>query len=68
MPLGSVLVMVKAAGAMTIVWLELTSCCGVPASATFTVTGELPAVVGVPLTVQPVSVKPAGRDPVIEQL
>jgi hypothetical protein len=39
---------------------------GLPASVTVTVIGEEPAVVGVPLTVQPESVSPAGRVPVIE--
>jgi hypothetical protein len=33
-----------------------------------TVIGELPAVVGVPLILQPVSVRPAGNVPVIEQV
>ena len=38
-------------------------------STTFTVTVELPAVVGVPLTVHPVSERPAGKVPdVIAQL
>ena len=44
-------------------------CDGEPASSTFTVTVELPAVVGVPLTMQPLKVRPAGSVPdVIEQL
>lgn len=54
------------AGAMTIVWFELTFCAGLPESVTLTVTGDEPAAVGVPLTVQPVSVMPAGNVPVIE--
>lgn len=37
-------------------------------SVTFTVTGDEPAAVGVPLIVQPVSVRPAGNVPVIEQV
>ena len=56
--------MESAAGAMTIVSLALTVCAGVPASVTFTVIGEDPAVVGVPLTVHPVRVSPAGSVPV----
>jgi hypothetical protein len=48
-------------------WFELAFCAGLPESVTFTVTGEVPAAVGVPLTVQPVSVRPAGSAPVIEQ-
>jgi hypothetical protein len=44
-------------------------CADEPESSTFTVTVELPAVVGVPLTVQPLSDSPAGRVPeVIVQL
>jgi len=41
--------------------------CGFELSVTFTLTLEIPAVVGVPLTVQPagVSVNPAGRVPVV---
>ena len=38
-------------------------CCGFEASVTFTVMFEVPAAVGVPLTVQPVRVRPAGRTP-----
>jgi len=49
------------------VWFELTFWAGLPASVTLTVTGDEPAAVGVPLTVQPVSVRPAGNVPVIEQ-
>jgi hypothetical protein len=52
---------------MTTVWLELAFCAGLPESVTLTVTGDDPAEVGVPLTVQPVSVRPAGNVPVIEQ-
>lgn len=48
-------------------WLAF--CTGLPESVTFTVIGEDPAVVGVPLTVHPVSVSPAGREPTeMEQL
>jgi hypothetical protein len=60
-------VIVSAAAAITIVSFALALCCGLPASVTLTVTAELPAAVGVPLTVQPVSVKPAGNVPEIEQ-
>ena len=67
-PLGSVPEMVNAAGLITMVSLALTFCAGLPASVTFTVTVELPAVAGVPLTVQADRVKPAGRVPVTEQL
>ena len=38
-------------------------CCGLEASVTLRVTFEVPAVTGVPLTVQPVNVRPAGRTP-----
>jgi hypothetical protein len=40
-------------------------CCGLEASVTFTVMFEVPAAVGVPLTVHPtdVNVRPAGRTP-----
>ena len=65
-PFGSVPVIVSAAGLITIVSLALTFCPGLPASVTFTVIGDEPAVVGVPLTVHPVSVRPAGSAPVIE--
>lgn len=41
---------------------------GVPESVTVTVTVEVPGVVGVPLTVQLVRVKPAGREPVMEHV
>jgi hypothetical protein len=66
-PFGNVLVMVSAAGAMTIVSLLLAFCTGLLESLTFTVIVEEPAVVGVPLTVQAARFKPAGRDPVMEQ-
>lgn len=59
---------VNAAGAMTIVSAWLAFCAGLPESATFTVIGDEPWVVGVPLTVQPVSVRPAGKAPVIEHV
>jgi hypothetical protein len=41
----------------------LTLCFGFDASVAWMVMFEVPAVVGVPLTVQPVSVRPAGRAP-----
>lgn len=54
---------------MTIVSTALTLCAGFPESVTFTVMVELPAIVGVPLTTQPVSESPAGNVPtVIEQV
>jgi hypothetical protein len=67
-PLGREPVMVNAAGLITIVSFELAFCAGLPESVTLTTIGEDPAVVGVPLTVQPVSVSPAGRVPVIEHV
>ena len=66
MPPGKVPVMVSGAGLMTMVSFWLAFCAGLPESVTVTVIGEEPAVVGVPLTVHPVSVRPAGRAPVIE--
>jgi hypothetical protein len=51
---------------ITIVSGWLAFCAGLPESVTFTVIGEEPAAVGVPLTVQPVRDRPAGRAPVIE--
>lgn len=66
-PLGNVLVMVNVAGTMTMVSFWVAFCTGLPESVTFTVMGDEPAAVGVPLTVQPASVRPAGRVPVIEQ-
>ena len=65
MPPGSVLVMVNAAGAIMIVSFALTFCVGLPESVTLTVMGEEPAVVGVPPTVQPVKLRPAGSAPVM---
>ena len=62
-PLGRVFVIFSVAGAMTMVCDDVAFCAGLPVSVTFTVTVELPAVVGVPLTVHPVSVSPAGRVP-----
>ena len=41
----------------------LTLCCGFDASVAWMVMFDVPAVVGVPLTVQPVSVRPAGSAP-----
>jgi hypothetical protein len=67
-PFGSVPVRVSVAGAITRVSLSLALCAGKPESVTLTVTVELPAVVGVPLTVQPMRVSPAGRVPVMEQV
>lgn len=66
-PFGSVPVIVNAAGLITMVSFALTFCAGLPASVTFTVMGDEPAVVGVPLTVHPASARPAGSAPVIEQ-
>jgi hypothetical protein len=67
-PFGNVLVRVSAAGAMTMVSFALAFCEGLPASVTFTRTVELPATVGVPLTVHPVRANPAGRAPVMEHV
>jgi hypothetical protein len=65
-PPGNVLVIVNAAGAMTIVSFALAFCVGLPESVTLTVIGDEPAVVGVPLTVQPLRLNPAGNAPVME--
>ena len=67
MPFGSVPVKVNVAGEITIVSDWLAFWVGLPESVTFTVTVELPAVVGVPLTVQPARVRPAGSVPTMEQ-
>jgi len=68
-PFGSVFVSVRAAGLMTMVSGPEVVWDGAPLSSTFTVTVELPAVVGVPLTLHPLSARPAGRVPeVIVQL
>ena len=62
-------VSVSAAGLITMVSGPDVVCDGEPESSTLTVTVELPAVVGVPLTVHPLSVRPAGNVPaVMEQL
>jgi hypothetical protein len=50
---------------MTIVSGPVVVCTGLPESFTFTVTVELPAVVGVPLTVQPLRLSPAGKVPAV---
>lgn len=68
-PLGKEFVSVSAAGLITIVSGPDVVCVGELASVTFTVTVELPAVVGVPLTVHPLMLRPAGSVPdVIVQL
>lgn len=68
-PFGNVFVSVSAAGLITMVSGPEVVCVGEPASVAFTVTVELPAVVGVPLTVQPLMLRPAGSVPdVIVQL
>ena len=67
MPPGNVLVIVNAAGAITMVSFALAFCVGLPESVTLTVIGDEPATVGVPFTVQPVKLRPAGNAPVIEQ-
>jgi hypothetical protein len=68
-PSGNVdVVSERVAGLMTIVSFWLAFCAGLPESVTVTVTDELPVEVGVPLTVQPVRISPAGRVPVIEQV
>lgn len=64
--MGSVPVIASVAGEMTIVSFWLAFCAGLPESVTFTVIGEEPAAVGVPLTVQPASARPAGSVPVME--
>ena len=67
-PFGRVPVIASGAGEITIVSLWVAFCAGLPESVTLTVTGEDPAAVGVPLTVQAVRDRPAGRAPVMEQL
>jgi hypothetical protein len=67
-PPGRVLVIVNAAGAITMVSFCEVFCTGLLASVTFTTTDEDPEAVGVPLTVQPLSERPAGNAPVIEQM
>lgn len=63
------MVSVNAAGLITMVSGPVVDCAGDSESVTFTVTVELPAVVGVPLTVQPLMLRPAGSVPdVIVQL
>jgi hypothetical protein len=64
-PLGSVLVSESGVGAMVIVSLALTLCVGELVSVTFTVTVEVSAVVGVPVTAQPDKASPAGRVPLV---
>ena len=66
MPFGRVPVITSTAGAITMVSFWVAFWAGLPESVTFTTTGEEPAVVGVPETVQPVRVRPAGSEPVIE--
>lgn len=69
MPEGSVdVVRLSGAGLMTIVSLWLAVCCGLPESVTVTVIVVDPAVVGVPLTVHPFRMRPAGSVPVMEQV
>jgi hypothetical protein len=53
---------------MVMVSLLLAVCVGLPESVTVTVTVVEPAEVGVPLTVQPFRINPAGSVPVIEQV
>ena len=64
-PSGSELVSVNAAGLMTMVSGPVVDCVGDSESVAFTVTVEVPAVVGVPLTVQPLMLSPAGRVPAV---
>jgi len=52
-------------GAMVRLIGPLAVFCGAELSATLTVRFAVPAVVGIPLTVQPVRVRPAGRVPVV---
>jgi hypothetical protein len=66
-PFGNVFVSDSAAGAIVMGWLALAVCAGLPASVTFTRTVTVPSVVGVPLTVQPLRLRPAGNTPVMEQ-
>ena len=65
-PFGNVFVSESAAGAIVIGWFALAFCAGLSASVTFTRTVTVPAVVGVPLTVQPVRLNPPGSAPVME--
>ena len=50
---------------MTMVSGPVVDCVGDSESVTFTVTVELPAVVGVPLTVQPLMLRPSGSVPAV---
>ena len=67
MPLGRLVSVSVTAPFAVIVRLTgpLTLCCGFDASVAWMVMSEVPAVVGVPLTVQPVSVRPAGKVPLV---
>ena len=56
-------VSVSGAGEMVMVTGPVAVSTGLPESVTFTVTVDVPGVVGVPLTTQPLSVSPAGRVP-----
>lgn len=63
------MVKVSAAGLITIVSGPVVVCEGESESVAFTVTVELPAVVGVPMTAHPLNDRPAGSVPdVIRQL
>jgi hypothetical protein len=64
-PFGNVFVSTSAAGLITMVSGPDVVCVGDPESVTLTVTVELPAVVGVPLTVQPLMLSPAGSVPAV---
>ena len=65
MPFGrSVVVTTSAAGAIVILSSPVAVRAGLLESVTFTVNGEIPATVGVPLTTQPAPmVNPAGSVP-----
>lgn len=64
-PFGNVFVRFSAAGLITMVSGPDVVCVGDPESVTLIVTVELPAVVGVPLTVQPLMLSPAGSVPAV---
>ena len=66
-PLGSVADVSDTAPLAVTVRLigPLTLCCGVELSVRFTIRFAVPGAVGVPLTTQPVSVRPAGSVPVV---
>ncbi len=62
---GGELMVSTDAGAMLMLSGPETVCTGVPESVALTVRFDVPASVGVPLTMQPFKVRPAGRVPAV---